>query len=78
MMKIFRIIGLIFIFLGAIMLLTGGFDLQKKKKVLDTDVVDVSTKESRRFSWPPYVSTGIIICGIVLLIVGGKKGRRDQ
>jgi len=73
MTKIFRVLGLIFILLGIVMLVTGGFDLKRKKKVLDTDVVDVNTKQTERFSWNPFVSGAVIIGGIVLLIVGGNK-----
>ena len=73
MMKIFRVLGFIFILLGTVMLVTGGFDLKRKKKVLDTDVVDVNTKETERFSWNPVVSGAVIIGGIVLLLVGGRK-----
>jgi hypothetical protein len=76
--KIFRVIGLIFIVLGVVMLLTGGFELEKKKKVLDTEVLDVNTKEKKRFSWHPYVSGAIIIAGLALLIVGGKKPGRER
>ena len=73
MMKIFRVLGFIFILLGTVMLVTGGFDLKRKKKFLDTDVVDVNTKETERFSWNPVVSGAVIIGGIVLLLVGGRK-----
>jgi ABC-type phosphate transport system permease subunit len=78
MMKLFQIIGLIFIFLGIVMLLTGGFELKKKKKVLDTEVLDVNAKETRRYSWRPVVSGAIIVGGIALLIAGGRKGRADR
>ena len=78
MMKLFRIIGLIFISLGVIMLLTGGFDLKKKKKVLDTEVLDINTKETRKYTWHPLVGGAIIVGGIVLLIAGGRKGRGDS
>jgi hypothetical protein len=78
MMKLFRFIGLIFIFLGIVMLLTGGFELKKKKKVLDTEVLDVNAKETRRYSWHPFVSGAIIVGGIALLIAGGRKGRTDR
>jgi hypothetical protein len=73
MVKIFRVLGLIFILLGTVMLLTGGFELKRNKKVLDTRVVDVNAKETKRFSWYPYVSGAVIVGGLVLLIVGGTK-----
>jgi hypothetical protein len=78
MVKIFRLLGLIFIFLGVVMLLTGGFQLKRKKKVLDTEVVDVNTRETKRFSWHPYVSGAVIIGGLALLIIGGTKASRTK
>ena len=78
MMKLFRILGFVFIFLGIIMLVTGGFDLKKKKKVLDTEVLDVNTKETRRYTWHPWVSGAIIVGGIALIIAGGRMGRGDR
>ena len=63
MMKIFRVLGILFIVLGIAMLVTGGFDLKRKKKVLDTDVVDVNTKETKRFSWHPFVSGAVVVGG---------------
>ena len=60
------------------MLLTGGFELKRKKKVLDTEVLDVNTKETKKFNWHPYVSGAVIIGGLVLLIVGGRKTRRQD
>ena len=77
MMKIFRVLGLLFIVLGIVMLITGGFDLKRKKKVLDTEVVDVNTKETRSYSWHPLVSAAVIVGGIILLLVGGKKTTRS-
>jgi len=73
MAKILRTLGIIFIILGIVMLATGGFNLERKKKVLDTNVVDVSTKETKRFGWSPYVSGAVIIAGLILLIAGGKN-----
>ena len=78
MTKIFRVLGLIFILLGIIMLVTGGFDLKRNKKVLDTEVVDVNAKETKRYSWHPYVSGAVIIGGIALLIAGGTSRTKSR
>jgi len=44
-MRVFKIIGIILIVAGIAMLVTGSFHFKEKKKVLDTDVVDISTKD---------------------------------
>jgi hypothetical protein len=60
------------------MLLTGGFELKRKKKVLDTKVVDINTRETKRYSWHPYASMAVIAGGVALLIIGGIKRRGDK
>jgi hypothetical protein len=72
-MKLLNVIGIGLILLGIAMVATGGFSFKEKKKVLDTNTVDVSTKETRTVSWPPIVGTIVIAGGVIILLANRKR-----
>lgn len=72
-MKGNTIIGIALVLFGLAMIATGGFSFQQKKKVLNTNTVDITTKETKTVTWPPVVGGLVIAGGIVLLLVGGKS-----
>lgn len=71
-MRAVRILGIILVLFGLAMIVTGGFSFQQKKKVLDTDAVDITTKETKSVNWPPFVGGFVMAGGLVLLLMGGK------
>ena len=72
-MRVFKIIGIILIVAGIAMLVTGSFHFKEKKKVLDTDVVDISTRETKIVTWPRIIGVVIALGGIVILLLGEKS-----
>ena len=72
-MRVFKIIGIILIVAGIAMLVTGSFHFKEKKKVLDTDVVDISTKETKIVTWPRIIGVVAALGGIVVLLLGEKS-----
>lgn len=72
-MKLFRIIGIFLILIGIAMLVTGAFHFKEKKKILDTDVIDISRTETKVVTWPRIAGVVVIAGGIVLLILGEKN-----
>ena len=56
------------------MMATGGFSFKKKKKLIDSNTVDISIKETKTVTWP-WFAGGIAIVGgiVVLLLVNSKK-----
>ena len=72
-MSIFKIIGIILIIAGIAMLATGSFHFKEKKKVLDTNVVDISTKETKIVTWPRIAGVVVALGGVVLLLLGEKS-----
>jgi len=72
-MKVFRIIGIVLILVGIAMLATGGFHFKEKKKVLDTDVIDINRTETKVVTWPRIAGVVVMAGGIVLLIFGEKN-----
>jgi len=73
MMSFFKIIGIILIIAGIAMLATGSFHFKEKKKVLDTNVVDISTKETKIVTWPRIAGVVVALGGVVLLLLGEKS-----
>jgi uncharacterized membrane protein len=74
-MKALKIAGIALILLGIAMFVIGGFSYKQKKKVLDTDVVDITTKETKTVTWPSVVGCIIVLGGIVVFIMGGKRSQ---
>lgn len=72
-MRIFKIIGIVLIVAGIAMLATGGFHYKEKKKVLDTDMVDINRTETKLVTWPRIAGVVVMAGGVVLLIIGERK-----
>ena len=72
MMNVFKIMGIILILAGIAMLATGSFHFKEKKKILDTNVVDISTKETKIVTWPRIAGVVVAVGGVVLLLLEEK------
>lgn len=68
-MNALKITGIVLIIIGIAMLATGGFHFKEKKKILDTDVVDISKTETRVVTWPRIAGAVVIVGGIALLLI---------
>lgn len=68
-----KIIGIVLIVIGIAMLATGSFHYKEKKKVLDTDVIDINKTETKIVTWPRIAGAVVIVGGIVLLLLERKK-----
>lgn len=68
-MKALTITGFFLIIIGIAMLATGGFHFKEKKKILDTDVVDINRTETKIVTWPRIVGVIVIVGGVALLLV---------
>lgn len=71
--RLFKIIGIVLIVAGIAMLATGSFHFKEKEKVLDTDVVDISTKETKIVTWPRIAGVVVALGGIILLLLAEKS-----
>ena len=69
-MSIFRIIGIVLLVLGIAMIATGSFQFREKKKILDTNTVDISTTENKIVTWPRIAGVAVAVGGIVLIVIG--------
>jgi hypothetical protein len=77
-MKALKIAGIALIVLGIVMIVIGGISYKQKKKVLDTDVVDITTKETKTITWPPIIGSIVVLGGIVVFILGGKEANNTS
>ena len=68
-----RLLGFALIIIGTAMIAMGGFSFNQKKKVLDTDVVDITTTEKKSVSWPAIAGVVVGLAGIVVLLTAPKK-----
>jgi drug/metabolite transporter (DMT)-like permease len=72
MMRVFKIIGIILVIAGIAMLATGSFHFKERKKVLDTDVIDISRTETKIVTRPRIAGVVVIVGGIALLLLNKR------
>ena len=66
-------IGLIFIVIGAILLIWTGFTYTKKEKIVDAGPIQISADRQKTVNWPPYVGGVILVAGIVILVTSKNR-----
>jgi len=72
-MKLFTMIGILLIVLGALALAYQGFNYTKQEKVLDIGPIHATAEEQKHVSIPPLLGGLALVGGIVLVIVGNRK-----
>jgi len=73
-MKKIMPIGLLLVVLGGLALAYQGFNYTHQEKILDIGPLHATAEEHDRVSIPPVVGGLALAGGIVLLLVGAKKG----
>jgi hypothetical protein len=72
-MKALIIVGIVFIVLGSITLMFGGFPINSKTKSIDIGPIETTIKEEKHFPVPPVFSLAAIGAGITLVVLGIRK-----
>jgi len=67
------ILGIVFIILGAVMLVWTGFTYTKKEKIVDAGPIQISADREKSVNWPPYAGGILLIGGIALVALDKKK-----
>jgi uncharacterized membrane protein len=67
-----KTLGLIFIVLGAAMLVWTGFTYTKKEKIVDAGPIQISADREKTVNWPPYAG-GILLVGGIIIVLTAKK-----
>lgn len=73
-MKTNTLLGVLLIVIGIIAFAYQGIDFTTREKVIDLGPVHMSADRTRTLPLPPIVGGIALIGGIVLLVVGSKKG----
>jgi uncharacterized membrane protein len=68
-----KILGIVFIILGAVMLVWTGFTYTKKEKIVDAGPIQVSADREKSVNWPPYAGGILLIGGIALVALDKKR-----
>ena len=73
-MKTNTLIGIILIVIGVIAFGYQGINYTSREKVIDMGPIQVTADRTRTLPLPPIVGGIALVGGIVLLILGNKKG----
>lgn len=73
-MKIYTVIGVILIVIGILIFTYQGITYTTREKVVDIGPLQVTAEKTRSLPLPPIVGGISLLGGIVLLVVGKKKG----
>ena len=73
-MKTNTLIGIILIGIGIVALAYQGITYTTKEKVIDIGSIQMTADKTKTIPLPPIVGAIALVGGIVLLVVGGKKG----
>lgn len=60
------------------MIASNGFSFQTKKKVVDTDKVEINRTENRTLTWTPLAGGIAVAAGIAILLVTRKRTRENK
>ena len=73
-MKTTSLIGIILIVIGIVALAYQGITYTTREKVVDIGSIQVTADKTKTFPLPPIMGGIALVGGIVLLVMGNKKG----
>ena len=73
-MKTYTLLGIILIVIGVIAFAYQGITYTTREKVVDIGPIQVTADKTRTLPLPPIVGAVALVGGIVLLVMGSKKG----
>jgi uncharacterized membrane protein len=73
-MKPAGIVGIILIIIGVLALVYGGFTYTKREKVLELGPIQATAEKQKTIPFPPVLGGICLVGGIVLVVVGSRKG----
>ena len=69
-----RLLGIVLVVAGLLGLAYGGFSYTKDTTALKVGPVELSVKQRETVNVPMWAGIGAVAVGVVLLLVGGRKG----
>ena len=73
-MKTYTLIGIILIVIGIVAFAYQGITYTTREKVVDLGPIQVTAEKTKTLPLPPIVGAVALVGGIVLLVMGNKKG----
>ena len=73
-MNMAKVIGIVLIVAGALGLVMGGFSYTKNTEAVKLGPIELSVKQKETVNVPLWAGIGAIAVGVVLLVMGGRKG----
>jgi hypothetical protein len=73
-MKSYKLVGLILIVVGIVVFAYQGITYTTREKVVDIGPIQMTAEKTKTFPLPPVVGGVALVGGIILLVIGGKKG----
>jgi hypothetical protein len=73
-MKTDTLVAIILIVMGIVALAYQGITYTTREKILDLGPIQMTAEKTKTFPLPPIVGSVALVGGIVLLIMGRKKG----
>jgi len=73
-MKTYTLTGIILIVIGIVALAYQGITYTTREKVVDLGPIQVTADKTKTLPLPPIVGGIALVGGIVLLVMGNKKG----
>lgn len=71
-MKIVQVVGIVFVVLGILALVYGGFSFTEEKHDVEIGPVELQVAEKERVKVPAWLGIGGIVVGLVLLVAGRR------
>jgi hypothetical protein len=73
-MKTYTLTGIILIVIGIAALAYQGITYTTREKVVDIGPIQVTADKTKTLPLPPIVGAVVLVGGIILLVMGNKKG----
>jgi len=73
-MKTYTLIGIILIVIGIVAFAYQGITYKTREKVVDIGPIQMTAEKTKTLPLPPLVGGVALVGGIVLLVIGSKKG----
>jgi len=73
-MKTYTLRGIILIVIGIVALAYQGITYTTREKVVDLGPIQMTAEKTKTLPLPPIVGAVALVGGIVLLVMGNKKG----
>jgi UDP-N-acetylmuramyl pentapeptide phosphotransferase/UDP-N-acetylglucosamine-1-phosphate transferase len=71
-----RIVGILLVLAGIVALATGGFSYTQDKTVAKLGPLELNSRQTHTVDIPLWGGVGAIVAGVVLVALGGGRGRR--